>query len=50
MTGTSILELGHADSGRILFVAWAPRGKRKRPVTAFNANRKTRAAYERKRK
>ena len=40
------LELGHTDAGRVLFVAWTPRGKRVRPVTAFDANRKTRTAYE----
>jgi uncharacterized DUF497 family protein len=44
-----ILELGHANRGRVLFVAWTPRGERTRPVTAFEANRKTRTAYERKR-
>ncbi len=43
-----ILELGHTNRGRILFVAWTPRGERTRPVTAFEANRKTRAAYERR--
>jgi uncharacterized DUF497 family protein len=43
------LELGHTNAGRILFVAWTRRGKLKRPVTAFDANRKTRAAYQRKR-
>jgi uncharacterized DUF497 family protein len=44
-----ILELGHTNAGRILFVAWTPRGKRRRPVTAFDANRKTRAAYQKRR-
>ena len=44
-----VLELGHTCAGRILFVAWTPRGKLKRPVTAFDANRKTRAAYQRRR-
>jgi uncharacterized DUF497 family protein len=44
-----ILELGHTDSGRILFVAWTPRGRLKRAVTAIDANRKTRAAYQRRR-
>jgi uncharacterized DUF497 family protein len=44
-----ILELGHTNRGRVLFVAWTPRGERIRPVTAFEANRKTRAAYERRR-
>jgi uncharacterized DUF497 family protein len=43
-----ILELGHTSRGRVLFVAWTPRGDRTRPVTAFEANRKTRAAYERR--
>jgi uncharacterized protein len=43
-----VLELGHTNAGRILFVAWTPRGKLKRPVTAFDANRKTRAAYQRR--
>jgi uncharacterized DUF497 family protein len=44
-----ILELGHTHRGRVLFVAWTPRGERTRPVTACEANRKTRAAYERRR-
>jgi uncharacterized protein len=44
-----VLELGHTNTGRILFVAWTPRGKRKRAVTAFDANRKTRTAYQRRR-
>jgi len=44
-----ILELGHTNRGRVLFVAWTPRGERTRPVTAFEANRKTRTAYERRR-
>jgi uncharacterized DUF497 family protein len=44
-----VLELGHTNTGRILFVAWTPRGKLRRPVTAFDANRKTRAAYQRRR-
>jgi uncharacterized DUF497 family protein len=44
-----VLELGHTNTGRILFVAWTPRGKRRRPVTAFDANRKTRAAYQKRR-
>jgi uncharacterized DUF497 family protein len=43
------LELGHTNAGRVLFVAWTPRGKLRRPVTAFDANRKTRAAYQRRR-
>ena len=44
-----ILELGHTNRGRVLFVAWTPRGERTRPVTAFEATRKTRIAYERRR-
>ena len=44
-----VLELGHTNAGRILFVAWTTRGKLRRPVTAFDANRKTRAAYQRRR-
>jgi hypothetical protein len=44
-----VLELGHTNADRILFVAWTPREKLKRPVTAFDANRKTRAAYQRRR-
>jgi uncharacterized DUF497 family protein len=44
-----ILEPGHTDRGRVLFVAWTPRGKRTRPVTAFEPNRKTRTAYQRRR-
>jgi uncharacterized DUF497 family protein len=43
-----VLELGHTNAGRVLFVAWTPRGELTRPVTAFDANRKTRAAYERR--
>jgi uncharacterized DUF497 family protein len=41
-----VLELGHTNAGRVLFVAWTPRGELARPVTAFEANRKTRIAYE----
>lgn len=44
-----VLELGDTNAGRILFVAWTPRGTLRRPVTAFDANRKTRAAYQRSR-
>ena len=44
-----ILELGHTNRGRVLFLAWTPRGERTRPVTAFEANRKTRTAYQRRR-
>jgi uncharacterized DUF497 family protein len=44
-----ILELGHTNAGRVLFVAWTPRGEFTRPVTAFDANRKTRTAYQRRR-
>jgi uncharacterized DUF497 family protein len=44
-----VLELGHTNTGRVLFVAWTPRGERTRPVTAFEANRTTRTAYERRR-
>ena len=40
-----ILELGHTDAGRVLFVTWTPRGGFVRPVTAYRANRKTRADY-----
>jgi uncharacterized DUF497 family protein len=36
-----ILELGHTNAGRVLFVGWSPRGERMRPITAFDANRKT---------
>ncbi len=43
-----VLELGHTNAGRILFVAWTPRGKLRRPVTALDANRKTRAAYKKR--
>ena len=43
-----ILELGHTTAGRVLFVAWTPRGKLIRPITAFDANRKTRADYQRR--
>jgi uncharacterized DUF497 family protein len=44
-----VLELGHTNADRISFVARTPRGKHERPVTAFDANRKTRAAYRRRR-
>jgi uncharacterized DUF497 family protein len=44
-----ILELGHTNRGRGMFVAWTPRDGLIRPVTAFEANRKTRTAYKRKR-
>jgi uncharacterized DUF497 family protein len=44
-----VLELGHTNTGRVLFVAWTPRGELTRPVTAFEASRKTRTAYERRR-
>jgi uncharacterized DUF497 family protein len=44
-----ILELGHTNAGRVLFVAWTPRGDLRRPVTAFDANRKSRAEYQRRR-
>jgi uncharacterized DUF497 family protein len=44
-----VLELGRANAGRALFVAWTPRGVLMRPVTAFDANHKTRSAYQRKR-
>jgi uncharacterized DUF497 family protein len=44
-----IPELGHTNAGRVLFVAWTPRGELMRPVTAFDANRKTRTAYQRRR-
>jgi uncharacterized DUF497 family protein len=44
-----VLELGHTNAGRVLFVAWTARGEQVRPVTAFDANRKTRAAYQRRR-
>ena len=43
-----ILELGHTNAGRILFVVWTPRGRLTRPVTAFDANRKTRTEYLRR--
>ena len=45
-----ILELGHTNAGRVLFVAWTPRGALPRPVTAYSAKRKVRAAYMQKRK
>ena len=44
-----VLELGHTNTGRVLFVAWTPRGELTRPVTAFEANRKTRTAYQKRR-
>lgn len=43
-----ILELGHTHANRVLFVAWTQRGALIRPVTAFDANRKTRADYQRR--
>ena len=43
------LELGHTGDDRVLFVAWTPRGRLRRPVTAFDANRKTRALYRQRR-
>ena len=45
-----ILELGHTNAGRVLFVAWTSRGAFLRPVTAYSAKRKVRAAYMKKRK
>src|SRR5579864_7494331 len=45
-----ILELGHTNLGRVLFVAWTPRGALMRPVTAYPADRKIRSAYMQKRK
>ena len=44
-----VLEIGHTNKGRVLFVAWTPRAKRIRRVTAFEAHRKTRQAYDKKR-
>jgi uncharacterized protein len=40
-----ISELGHTNAGRILFVVWTPRGRRSRPVTAYDADPKTQALY-----
>ena len=40
-----VLELGHTNAVRVLFVASTRRGQLVRPITAFEANRKTRAAY-----
>ena len=40
-----ILELGHTNAGRVLFVAWMVRDGFVRPITAYPANRKTRADY-----
>jgi len=45
-----VLELGHTAAGRVLFVAWTFRGGLTRPVTAFDADRKVRAAYNKTRK
>jgi uncharacterized DUF497 family protein len=45
-----VLELGHTNAGRVLFVAWTHRGELTRPVTAFDAKRKARAEYNRIRK
>jgi uncharacterized DUF497 family protein len=42
-----IPELGHTNRGRVLFVAWRIGGERTRPVTALEANGKTRDAYDR---
>src|SRR5260370_13838857 len=40
-----ISELGHTNAGRVLFIVWTRRGRRTRPVTAFDADAKTRALY-----
>lgn len=45
-----VLELGHTTAGRVLFVAWTLRGDLTRPITAFDADRKVRAAYNKTRK
>jgi uncharacterized DUF497 family protein len=44
-SGEELSELGHTNAGRILFVIWTPRGKRSRPVTAYDADPKTQALY-----
>jgi uncharacterized protein len=41
-----VLELGHTDAGRVLFVASTPRGTLTRPVTAWDASRKVRTEYK----
>jgi uncharacterized DUF497 family protein len=38
-------EVGVTDNGRVLIVVWTLRRGRYRVVTAFDANRKTRALY-----
>jgi uncharacterized DUF497 family protein len=48
--GERAQELGHTNAGRVLFVVRTARGERTRPVTAFDANRKTRAVYQRRRR
>jgi hypothetical protein len=40
-----IREVGVTDTGRVLIVVWTPRKGKRRPVTAFDANRKTHALY-----
>jgi len=40
-----ISELGQTNAGRVLFIVWTLRGRRTRPVTAFDADPKTRALY-----
>jgi uncharacterized DUF497 family protein len=40
-----VLELGHTNAGRVLFVVWTSRAELTRPVTAWDANRKDRAKY-----
>ena|SRR5438034_1164162 len=40
-----ITEIGHTDTGRILFVVWTLRRTSCRPVTAYAADPKTRALY-----
>ena len=40
-------ELGETDDGRLLVVVWTWRGRRIRVITAFPANRKWRALWQR---
>jgi uncharacterized DUF497 family protein len=45
-----VFELGHTNAGRVLNVVWTLREGLTRVVTAYDANRKTRAGYNRIRK
>jgi uncharacterized DUF497 family protein len=40
-----VRELGATDAGRVLIVVWTPRGNLTRPITAWDVNRRIRAAW-----